>query len=123
MLRTNSPLLPVLWSGLNRLQDEMDWLFGRLGNEAPRLVGPVFPLLNIWEASDAFHLGAELPGVNGGAWHGDVTHRRGVRIGGGGRAGGGGGGRGLGRGPTLGDSGPPRPQPLPPAVLLGLPLA
>ncbi len=80
MVRTNSPFLPVLWKGLSRLQDEMDWLFGRLGNEARQLLTPTFPLLNVYEAADAFHLEAELPGMKQEDLHVTVEHRNQVTV-------------------------------------------
>src|SRR5262245_26385889 len=80
MVRTNSPLLPVLWKGLNRLQDEVEWLFGKLGTEVPHLLTPTYPLLNVWEAPDAFHVEAELPGMRQEDLDVAVTHRNQVTI-------------------------------------------
>jgi HSP20 family protein len=50
---------PSVWTPLNRLQDEMDRLLGRLGSGAAVLAPPV----NVWEEADVFHVEAELPGV------------------------------------------------------------
>jgi HSP20 family protein len=55
------PLLPALWSGLNRLA-EMDRLFEGWG-EVPRPSVAAYPAVNVWESPEAFHVEAELPGV------------------------------------------------------------
>jgi HSP20 family protein len=61
---SRAPMLPVLWSGWNRLQDEMDRLFNWPG-AAPRArpLAPAFPPVNVWEEDEAFYLEAELPGL------------------------------------------------------------
>src|SRR2546430_362664 len=58
---SHAPLLPGLWDGLTRLQGEMDRLFGWGGE--PRSLAPAYPLVNVWDDQEAFHVEAELPGV------------------------------------------------------------
>jgi HSP20 family protein len=61
---SRAPMLPVLWSGWNRLQEEMDRLFGRPPEvPAVRRLAPSFPPVNVWEDDEAYHLEAELPGL------------------------------------------------------------
>ena len=50
------------WTGMNRLRDEMDRLFGRYGYGEPRRYGvSVFPPLNMWEDDNNLYVEAELP--------------------------------------------------------------
>jgi HSP20 family protein len=52
-----------VWSELNRLQGEMDRLFGRWARAPRQAGGTTYPALNVWEEADAFHVEADLPGV------------------------------------------------------------
>jgi HSP20 family protein len=53
-----------VWNHLNQLQGEVNRLFDRWGDGGHSFGGPLdFPLLNLWEEDDAFHLEAELPGL------------------------------------------------------------
>ena len=54
-----NPLQSSTWGPVNRLQEEMNRLFGRLGNEGQF----AFPAVNVWEQDDALHVEAELPGL------------------------------------------------------------
>lgn len=48
----------------NRLQGEMDQLFGRLGMSPRSLMGRnLFPAVNLWEDSGNLYVEAELPGL------------------------------------------------------------
>jgi HSP20 family protein len=56
-------MLSTRWqplSDLNRLRDEMERVFGRLGSDLAR--PNVFPPLNMWECDDNLYVEAELPG-------------------------------------------------------------
>lgn len=50
-----------IWSEMNRLQEEMDRLFGR-GNDLRRLGRWAYPPLNLWEDDDNLYVEAELSG-------------------------------------------------------------
>ena len=49
---------------MNRLQDEMNRLFGRVGNGARSLAASAYPPLNLWEDDNNLYVEAELPGFN-----------------------------------------------------------
>lgn len=51
---------PTVWNQWNQLQNEMNRIFERF--DAPRPEESAVPL-NLWEQDDAYHLEAELPGV------------------------------------------------------------
>lgn len=51
------------WDDLERLQQEMNRLFGPFGRSGGRAEGE-FPAVNIWANADMALLTAELPGVN-----------------------------------------------------------
>jgi|SRR6516164_9276102 HSP20 family protein len=72
-----TPMLPVLMSGWDHLQNEMDRLLGRWGFEGPRVraLAPSFPLVNLWEDENAFYIEAELPGLKQDDLHIAVTDR------------------------------------------------
>jgi len=72
---SNAPLLPVLWEDLNRLQGEMDRLFGLQGAPVLRTLAPAYPPLNVWEDETAFHVEAELPGLTREQLQVTVTQR------------------------------------------------
>ncbi len=60
--------LTAVWPDVNRLQDEFDRVFGRLGGRLPlpRALAPMvagFPALNLWEDDNNLYVEAELPGV------------------------------------------------------------
>jgi HSP20 family protein len=60
----DAPMLPVLWSGWGRFQEEMDRLLNWAGETArPRGLAPAYPLVNVWESEEAFTVEAELPGL------------------------------------------------------------
>jgi HSP20 family protein len=48
---------------MNRLHDEMNRLFGRVGNGVRRLQN-VYPPLNLWEDESNLYVEAELPGFH-----------------------------------------------------------
>jgi HSP20 family protein len=79
---TNARLLPTFWTGLNRLHGEVDRLLDRFGLDLPRplALAPSFPLVNVWEDADAFHVEAELPGLKQEDVQVAVTHRNQVTI-------------------------------------------
>ncbi len=53
----------AMGSELNRLQGELERVFGRMGlSESRRPVGAVYPALNVWEDGDHLFVEAELPG-------------------------------------------------------------
>lgn len=55
---------PDIRSEFNRLQDEMDRLFGRWGMNSPRVFARgLYPPLNLWEDDDNLYVEAELPGL------------------------------------------------------------
>jgi HSP20 family protein len=62
MLTTRWEPLGTVWPEMNRLQDEMEQWFGRLGTNDPRrCAGGVYPPLNAWEDDDNLYVEAELP--------------------------------------------------------------
>jgi HSP20 family protein len=50
-----------MWSEMNRLQEEMDRLFGR-GNGVRRFGRWAYPPLDLWEDDNSLYVEAELPG-------------------------------------------------------------
>ena len=54
------------WNELERMQREMDSLFGRVGDSYPRVSAGVFPAINLSEDSENYYVRAELPGVKAG---------------------------------------------------------
>lgn len=53
-----------VWSEMNRLQTEMDRLFGRFGLEdGGRRLAPAYPAFNLWQDADNLYVEAELPGM------------------------------------------------------------
>jgi HSP20 family protein len=52
-----------LWSEMNRLQHEMNRVFGRYGDDAPS-VATSYPPVNVWEDEDKLLVETELPGMN-----------------------------------------------------------
>jgi HSP20 family protein len=56
-----------LWevqSEMNRLRNEMDRVFGRLGTSGSQLLSPTdYPALNLWEDDEHLYMEAELPGL------------------------------------------------------------
>lgn len=65
MLMTRWSPLGDTWRDFNRLHDEMNRLFGRLGADGGRwpTVAVTYPALNIWEDADHLYAEAELPGL------------------------------------------------------------
>jgi HSP20 family protein len=62
MLTTRWQPLGMVWPEMNRLQEEMEQWFGRLGTNAPRrFAGSVYPPLNAWEDDNNLYVEAELP--------------------------------------------------------------
>ena len=54
--------LGTVWPEMNRLQEEMEQWFGRLGmNDPRRSAGCVYPPLNAWEDDNNLYVEAELP--------------------------------------------------------------
>ena len=52
-------------SDLNRLQTEMERVFGSISKDSPRRSSRgLFPAVNIWEEDDALYVQAELPGID-----------------------------------------------------------
>lgn len=49
---------------MNRLQNEMQHLFGRTGNGAREFAGTSYPPLNMWEDENNYFVEAELPGFH-----------------------------------------------------------
>jgi HSP20 family protein len=49
---------------MNRLQDEMNRLFGRCGNRSREFSHRAYPPLNIWADEGSLYVEAELPGFN-----------------------------------------------------------
>ena len=60
MFFTRWTMNPV-WRSLNEMQHEVNRVFDRWGHH-PFGIGE-FPAINLWEADDALHLEAELPGL------------------------------------------------------------
>ena len=58
-----TPFQNNVWNQMNQLQSEVNRLFDRWGDGGRPTFGVEFPALNLWEADDAFHLEAELPGL------------------------------------------------------------
>ena len=60
----------------------MDRLLDRFGLDLPRplALAPSFPLVNVWEDADAFHVEAELPGLKQEDLQVTVTQRSQVTI-------------------------------------------
>jgi HSP20 family protein len=54
------------WNQLNQLQQEMNRLFSRWGEDGGRWTGLAggFPAMNVWEDNDTVFVEAELPGLN-----------------------------------------------------------
>jgi HSP20 family protein len=64
MFLTRYPFETPWLRQVQSLQDEMNRLFSRWGDLRDySLDVAAFPTLNVWEADDAFHVEAELPGV------------------------------------------------------------
>ena len=62
MLTTRWQPLGTVWPEMNRLQEEMEQWFGRLGmNDPRRFAGSVYPPLNAWEDDNNLYVEAELP--------------------------------------------------------------
>lgn len=57
-----NPWTPSAWNSFNQLQGEMNRIFERFDNS--RQETAVFPLLNLWQQGDTYHLEAELPGLD-----------------------------------------------------------
>ncbi len=55
-----------LWSQLQDLQQEMNSVLSRWGDNGGRWAGAAsgFPPVNVWEDGETFHVEAELPGFN-----------------------------------------------------------
>lgn len=51
------------WNELERMQREMDSLFGRFSEAYPQVSAGVFPAINLSEDADNYYVRAELPGV------------------------------------------------------------
>lgn len=63
MLATRWQPMSSMWTEMNRLQEEMDRLFGRLGWNGPRRFAQLaYPALNMWEDDNNLYVEAELPG-------------------------------------------------------------
>ncbi len=65
------PWAAASWSPFDQLRREMDTVFNRFGG-TPARSGDwrgVFPAVNLYETADAYHLTAELPGVEPGEIH------------------------------------------------------
>ena len=59
-----NPFGNAIWDQMYQLQSEVNRLFDRWGDNGRPFFGVVeFPALNLWEEEDAFHLEAELPGL------------------------------------------------------------
>lgn len=56
----------TVWNQLQQLQQEMNQLFSRWGDDGGRGLGVPggFPPLNVWEDGDQVYVEAELPGLN-----------------------------------------------------------
>ena len=62
MLATRWQPFDAMWPGTNRLQEEMEQWFGRLGmNDPRRFARGVYPPLNLWEDDNNLYVEAELP--------------------------------------------------------------
>lgn len=62
MLTTRWQTLGTVWPGMNRLQEEMEQWFARLGmNDSRRFARSVYPPLNAWEDDNNLYVEAELP--------------------------------------------------------------
>jgi HSP20 family protein len=62
MLTTRWQPLGMVWSEMNRLQEETKQWLGRLGlNDPRRLAHSVYPPLNLWEDDNNLYVEAELP--------------------------------------------------------------
>ena len=62
MLTTRWQPLGMVWSEMNRLQEETKQWLGRLGlNDPRRLADSVYPPLNLWEDDNNLYVEAELP--------------------------------------------------------------
>jgi HSP20 family protein len=48
---------------LNRIQNQMNFIFGRLANDQSYGLARQFPALNLWEDDNNYFAEAELPGV------------------------------------------------------------
>jgi HSP20 family protein len=59
------PWAAASWSPFDQLRREMDSVFDRFGGAPARSADwrGVFPAVNLYETADAYHLTAELPGV------------------------------------------------------------
>jgi HSP20 family protein len=53
-----------MWNGLAQLQNEMNRLFDRWGQDGGWRAAPAYPAMNVWEDGDNLILEAELPGLN-----------------------------------------------------------
>ncbi len=55
-----------VWNQLNQLQQEMNRLFSRWGEDGGRWTGLAggFPAMNVWEDNDTVFVEAELPGLD-----------------------------------------------------------
>ena len=56
-----NPWNPQSWGTLGQLHNEVNRIFERF--EPSRTEPSTFPPMNLWESPDAFHLEAEVPGV------------------------------------------------------------
>jgi HSP20 family protein len=58
------PFTPV-WNNLQHLQQEMNRIFDRWGEDGGNLFrfAPAFPAVNVWEEGDTVYVEAELPGL------------------------------------------------------------
>src|SRR5437899_2596585 len=66
MLTTHWQPITNLWTEVNRMQEEMNRLFGSFGlgrENWPNFAG-TYPALNVWEDERAVYAEAELPGMS-----------------------------------------------------------
>ena len=56
--------LTEVWSELGRQLDEMNRVFGRLGDGTRAFFGSAFPALNVWEDETKVYVETELPGLD-----------------------------------------------------------
>lgn len=63
---------PSIWREMNRLQRDMNQLFGNMMSSRERSV-PAFPAVNIWADENSAMITAEIPGVDQGNLDINVT--------------------------------------------------
>lgn len=60
-----NPLYTKMWSPFHQMQSEMSRLLDRWNDPSRPLFNPAeFPAVNLWEEEAAFHVEAELPGID-----------------------------------------------------------